>query len=202
MQYEQLNQFWQKMLIIIIPLLTLVIIFPFFMDNNPDLIQLLYWLHLPLLMIHEFEEYVFPGGFKKFFNEQTVFALDPHQKDIPLNEAMIFWINIGIWVLIIVGALIVDIAPWFGLIFIIFNGIFNGFGHIVLFQLKEKGYNPGLLSTIILLVPFTYFVIQEVQNSNIMVSGEWIVAIIGGLVVGILLPVSARIRITKYNKRN
>ena len=66
------------------------------MTINPeyDRIVILFWFHLPLLLLHEFEEYVIPGGFKKFMNSNTLFSLDKPAEDIPLSEFIIAFINI------------------------------------------------------------------------------------------------------------
>lgn len=198
MNYDSINRLWQKSLIILIPLISIILGILFYFNPNEDIIVYLYFIHLPVLMIHEFEEYVFPGGFKEFFNGKTVFAMDPVEQDVPLNEALIFWINIGVWLFIILGALLVNVVPWFGLIFILFNAIFNGFGHIFLFQIKVKGYNPGLVTTILFIVPLSIFVVLNIQNQSSFSTLDWVISIVGGLLVGALLPISAKIRSKKF----
>jgi hypothetical protein len=198
MNYDSINRLWQKSLILLIPLISIILGIVYYFNQNEDIIVYLYWIHLPILMIHEFEEYVFPGGFKEFFNKKTVFALDPVENDVPLNEPMIFWINIGVWIFIILGALLVNIVPWLGLIFILFNGLFNGFGHLFLFQIKVRGYNPGLVTTILFVVPLSVLVVLTIHNQTLFSVSDWIISIAGGIVIGALLPISAKIRIKKF----
>ncbi len=198
MNYNSINQLWQKSLIILVPLISIILGIVFYFNQDENIIVYLYWIHLPVLMIHEFEEYVFPGGFKEFFNGKTVFALNPVEKEIPLNEAMIFWINIGVWLFIILGALLVNVVPWLGLIFILFNALFNGFGHIFLFQIKVRGYNPGLVSTILFIVPLSIFVILNIQNQSLLSVSDWVISIVGGIIVGAILPISANIRTKNF----
>jgi hypothetical protein len=55
-------------------------------------------LQTPLYLLHEAEEYIFPGGFLRFFN-RDIFRM-PHD-DEPLDENFSFWVNILlIWVLL------------------------------------------------------------------------------------------------------
>ena len=122
--------------------------------KNPSVspLPLLYWLNLAILMLHEFEEYVFPGGFKEFANTKTFFSMPDSSPTKTISEKLIVSINLGIWVVMIIGALMANIAPWLGLGMIIFNFI-NIFGHLIIFQKKVKGYNPGMV-TAFLMIPF------------------------------------------------
>ncbi|MFX0012147.1 MAG: hypothetical protein ACFE9R_17675, partial [Candidatus Hermodarchaeota archaeon] len=57
----------------------------------------LYWLSLPLYMIHQFEEYVYPGGFKEELNKLLTRGVG--HREI-LTDKMGLVINIGfIWIL-------------------------------------------------------------------------------------------------------
>jgi hypothetical protein len=92
---RQFNTIWPK-IGGILALFIIVILFGYaFTESEYNVFVLLFWLHLALLMLHEFEEYVYPGGFKEFFNTRTVFALKEHQENAPLNESMIVFINLG-----------------------------------------------------------------------------------------------------------
>jgi hypothetical protein len=84
-------------------------------------------------MIHEFEEYVLPGGFKEFVNSKTLVAMVPPVENVPLNEPYMFAINICFWVWVIVGALLANIAPWVGLGPVMFQILINNFTHTFVF---------------------------------------------------------------------
>ncbi len=48
----------------------------------------------------------------------------------------------------------------------VFNAGVNCIQHSVLFQIKHEGYNPDLITTMLLLLPFSTFItIYVVQNS-------------------------------------
>ena len=50
----------------------------------------LIWLQCPFYWAHEYEEYVAPGGFLKFFN---MGPLGSTRSDKPLTKGGTFWIN-------------------------------------------------------------------------------------------------------------
>jgi len=148
--------------------------------------QFLLWLHLPLLMIHEIEEYVLsPLSFKEFFNLKTPFGskTDPNY---PLDEGYVFQVNILIaWPAIIIGAILFDIAPWVGFSMMLFEVTINNLMHTVIFQPDKPIYNPGLITNSVLLLPLgTVTFITALQFFNWY---DWVFSIIlGGVVVGLL----------------
>ena len=70
MKIQKINRFWQSANLFIAPVLLVILIY--FRDAM-TFYQFLLWLHLPLLMIHEIEEYVLsPLSFKEFFNLKQI----------------------------------------------------------------------------------------------------------------------------------
>ena len=148
------------------------------------------WLQVPLLFLHEYEEYIIcPDGFKKFVNTHTVISLNPPQKDTPLNDMMIFVINIGAWIWVIAGAVFAQSAPWVGAGFMIMQILINVITHTVIFQLKRKAYNPGLATTLGLLIPYITFVFWYIVSSNLFTPLDWVLTFLLGIGISVLLPV-------------
>jgi hypothetical protein len=146
----------------------------------------LLWLQLPIMMLHEFEEYVLPGGFKSFFNHDTVFASSAPGDNTPLSEGYVFFVNIvTVWGWAIVGALLAGIAPWVGFGLVVFNAAVNCIQHSVIFQIKHEGYNPGLITTMLLLLPFSTFITIYVIQNDVLSPLDWVLAVLLGMgVVG------------------
>ncbi|MHA1674217.1 MAG: HXXEE domain-containing protein, partial [Promethearchaeota archaeon] len=71
---------------------------------------------------------------------------------------------------------------------ILFN-VTNILGHLIIFQKKKKGYNPGMI-TAVLMIPFLIFAFKVVFEQNIMSTGEYILASIIGLISGFSLPLA------------
>jgi hypothetical protein len=135
-------------------------------------------------MIHEFEEYTWPGGFKRFVNTGTILAPDENTRDVPLNESYILFINpILIWTWAVIGAVFYT-TPWIGFGLILFQFGINNIGHTVLFQIKQKGYNPGLLTTLAVLIPYCTLVIWYVIDQHILTTTAWILSFV--LAFGVL----------------
>jgi hypothetical protein len=124
-------------------------------------------------MIHEFKEYIIPGGFKNFFNTRTIFSPDEIKEETPVSEAYIFFVNpVLIWLWAIIGAVFYTL-PWIGFSLIIFQFVINNVQHAVLFQLKHKGYNPGLFTTLFVLIPYCTLVTWYVIANNILTTSDW-----------------------------
>jgi len=183
MNIQKINRFWQSANLFIAPVLLVVLIY--FRDTM-TFYQFLLWLHLPLLMIHEIEEYVLsPLSFKEFFNLKTPFGskTDPNY---PLDEGYVFQVNILIaWPAIIIGAILFDIAPWVGFSMMLFELTINNLMHTVIFQPDKPIYNPGLITNSVLLLPLgTVTFITALQFFNWY---DWVFSIIlGGAIVGSL----------------
>ncbi|MCB0914612.1 MAG: HXXEE domain-containing protein [Actinobacteria bacterium] len=159
----------------------------------------LLWLQLPILMVHEFEEYVFPGGFKSFFNHDTVFSSENPTDNTPLSEGYVFFVNIvTVWGWAIVGALLAGIAPWVGFGLVVFNAGVNCVQHSVIFQIKHEGYNPGLFTTMLLLLPFSTFITIYVIQHDVMSPLDWVLSFVLGLgvVAGFAAITGSRRKVT------
>ncbi len=187
MNLKKFNQIWP---IVGGAFALIILVLVLILWNDSVLIQkltLLYWLNLAVLMLHEFEEYVFPGGFKHFINHKTIFAIKERPETEPINDTVIVVINLGIWFVFILAALITSTAPWLGFGMIIFN-IVNIIGHLIIFQKGTKGYNPGMI-TALLMIPFLIFSFIFVITNDFLNLGGYLAAGIMGFASGASLPI-------------
>ncbi|MBD81147.1 MAG: hypothetical protein CL840_19675 [Crocinitomicaceae bacterium] len=80
------------------------------------------WIHLPILMIHQFDEYVFPGGFKEWFN---LHFWKSNDVDFPLDWKTSAKVNVLGWIPVTLMALVG--SKWSGMfLFFPFIGIMGG----------------------------------------------------------------------------
>lgn len=160
-------------------LLTLLILF----KERMTLWMWLMALHLPILMIHEVEEYVLsPEGFKEFINKRSPLGTGS-DSDFPLDEGYIFQVNIIIaWPVIILGAALANIAPWVGMSMIWFQIIVNNLMHTIGFQKGKPTYNPGLITNCLIIVPFCVYAIY--QAYGFFRWYDWVLSLLLG--VGII----------------
>ena len=189
MKYSRLNTLWQTMGGLLAPVILMILLIQKSTDSNLNLYQWLIWLHVPLLFMHQYEEYVIsPDGFKKFVNTHTLIALNPPQADAPVNDEMIFTINMIGWIWAIAGALLARIAPWVGAGFLLLQILINCLTHPVVFQLRRKAYNPGLATTLVLLIPYITFVFWYIVSSNLFTTTDWVLTFIMDIGVSVQLP--------------
>jgi Protein of unknown function with HXXEE motif len=131
------------------------------------------WIQLIVYLLHEFEEHLWPGGFKDFIDRTAVSLLRerfPNAKipdhDFPLNDRVVFWINISfIWIAFpMFGVLAGTIDIRFGL-FLPWTGIVNAALHIVA-GLAQRAYNPGLVVSVCLNIPTGIWTLAIISDAG------------------------------------
>ncbi len=191
MNLARFNKVWPIAGGVVATIITIIILILWNQGSSASDIIFLYWLNFAVLMFHEFEEYVLPGGFKYFINHKTVIGVSDSSAKEPISDMVIIVINLGLWIIFIIAALLAKISPWLGAGMILFN-VTNILGHLIIFQKMKKGYNPGMI-TAVLMIPFLIFAFKVVYEQNIMSTGEYILASIIGLISGISLPLAGLI---------
>ena len=121
-------------------------------------IDKLLWLHLVVLLIHQFEEYVYPGGFKIFYN--TNIYNKNKVTTHPLTDNAILLVNLGIGWTVYLFAAVKGESSIFLSIGLAGITIFNGLLHTFL-ALLHRSYNPGLYSSILLFIPFGSYLLYR-----------------------------------------
>lgn len=125
-------------------------IFLFTFVKETDFVLFLLLLQTPLYMLHETEEYIFPGEFGRFFNIDILKLSTP---DKPVDENFIFNVNvILIWILLPLFGLLATQNYQYGL-WIPYFSFFAGVAHIGLSFKARKLYNPGLIISLLLNIP-------------------------------------------------
>ena len=166
--------------------------FLFVLVKDSDFVLFLLLLQTPLYMLHQAEEYIFPGGFGKFFN-MDIMKFDTPDK--PLDENFILAINIVlIWI----------ILPFFGLLaaknyvyglWIPYFSFFAGLAHIALGIKARKRYNAGLVVSLLLNIPVGAWSVLYLVNQgflpNVFLNPHFFI----GLGLNLALPV---IGLVKY----
>ena len=144
------------------------------------------WLGLLIIyMLHQIEEHLWPGGFRQFTNAHV---FKSGNDNWPVDIGGVALINIGyVWLPVSLAVLYPEALRWVGLGWIGLT-LINALTHIVS-TIRLRIYNPGLITSIVLFLPFTIFVLAlEAQRGTL--SGTDIGLIV---VAGILLhvPVAA-----------
>ncbi|MBL0061664.1 MAG: HXXEE domain-containing protein [bacterium] len=113
----------------------------------------MFWVALPALMLHQFEEYVFPGGFLPWFNKE-VFKSDNASSPINAKFAFVLNVLLGWPIYGAVGYIGLE-QMWFsmpamGLLFV------NAWFHIAL-SISSSRYSPGTFTSILIMLPLTLY---------------------------------------------
>jgi hypothetical protein len=197
MDYRKINRFWQSATLLLAPPLIVLLIW---LRPSMDPYQWLLWLHLPLLMFHEAEEYMLaPVSFKEFFNLKTQMGskTDP---DYPLDEGYVFQVNLVIaWPMVILGAILAPVIPWLGFSMIWFELLLNNIMHTIAFQGSKPSYTPGLITNSFLLLPYgTWTLLVAV---GFFTPLDWALSVLVGVIVVGILGAKTRGRLARL-KRN
>jgi Protein of unknown function with HXXEE motif len=174
---------WQKAL----PYLAVVgiIVWIALFRSDPLSERALWFGLLIVYMLHQTEEHLWPGGFRQFTNAHV---FKSGNDNWPVDIGGVALINIGyVWLPVGLAALYPEELRWVGLGWVGLT-LINALTHIVS-TIRLRIYNPGLITSIVVFLPFTIFVLAlEAQRG--MLSGAEIAMIV---VAGILLhvPVAA-----------
>lgn len=156
--------------------------------SNMTNYQILMYLCLASLFLHQLEEYRIVGTFPGMVN--TVMYNSKMPDRYPLNTNTSFIVNVVIgWTTYFLAALFAEKAIWLGIATILVS-IGNIIAHTIVFNLKGKTlYNAGLVTSLILFVPCVYFFISIVQSNNLATINDYFIGITLGLAlnyIGIL----------------
>ena len=149
-------------------LYTFILIWLYVKDANYPLF--LIWLQCSAYWLHEFEEYVCPGGFLDFFNRGP---LGSTRGDKPLTKAGSFWINIPLmYVLLPLSGIL---SHFFGIdwgLWTAYYSTLNASAHVVMFFIFGRKYNPGLVASVLVNIPLGIYMIYYFLSNGLVSTEE------------------------------
>lgn len=153
--------------------------------------QVVLWLSVASLFLHQWEEYRLAGTFPGMINAVLFKSAAPDR--YPLNTNSAFLINVGVgWTCYILAAVLAQKAVWLGVATLIVS-LGNTLAHAVLFNVKGKTfYNAGMFTALFLFVPCTVYCFFTMHREQLATTADYIVGILLGLlitVVGIVKPI-------------
>lgn len=153
-------------------------------------IQIILMASLMALLIHQFEEYVMPGGAPVIINVAT-FHETEHFLKYPGNMHSSMLVNTIAHVVYIVAIFCPDMI-WLGLATMFFN-LFQFVGHgIQMNKALKTWYNPGLASVIFLFIPIASYYIYYISVNDLATWTTWggaVVGFVAFLLGSVILPV-------------
>lgn len=156
---------------------SLLFIFLFILPQ--DFARFLIWLHVPVYLLHETEEFVYPGGFPEQMTEMFFGA--GHEVPYSLMKAG-FWINVPF---IFLGfPFVAALATVFGLgwgMYLVYFTLVAAIPHLFQAIKSRRFYNPGMAASVFLNIPVSVFTIVWFATNNLITLAEHIL----GLVVAV-----------------
>lgn len=146
-----------------------------------------YWtfrLIFPVLAIHQFEEFLLPGGFSKWANKVI---LKSKFKNYPINKKNTFFLNVFLaWPITIYFSIYPYENIWVTLGLALSVILTNSVGHIFI-AIKKRRYSPGLLSSIFFLLPLGIASIYFSIKNNLLYPSGWLIAIAIAILINIFI---------------
>lgn len=194
--YRWLKKDWAKVGFI---LSIFLLVFMFVFVRKYDFVVFLLLLQTPLYMLHETEEYIFPGGFGEYFNSKILkMKIDEN----PLDENFIFFVNIIlIWILLPVCGFLSVINYSFGL-WIPYFSFFAGIAHILLAIKAKKLYSPGLIVSLMINIPVGLWSINFLIDKGILKTYLFNPHFFIGFGLNAILPVMGVILLKNFRRKN
>jgi hypothetical protein len=120
-------------------------------------------LHLAAVGLHQFEEYVWPGGFRDFF--VSVFVAVPTAEQIVPSARALEVLNVfGFLPLFFVWGWLGRRRPWLGLA-LLFTNFGNGWFHLT-YAVTRFSYNPGVVTGTLLYLPLAVLALRHAVRAG------------------------------------
>jgi Protein of unknown function with HXXEE motif len=164
--------------------------------RDPASEQAIFAALLVIYMVHQIEEHLWPGGFRQFTNAHV---FESGRDDWPVDIGGVALVNIGyVWLPVAAAALFPQTLRWLGLGWIGLT-LVNAISHIAT-SIRFREYNPGLITSIVLFLPFTIWVLAHETARGMLSGGE--IGLV--LLLGVLLhiPVAALFVVPYLKKRS
>jgi hypothetical protein len=141
-----------------------------------DILQRLLLMNFLAILLHQFEEYGFPGGEPAIMN--MVLQPSPTPERYPLNQQSAMVTNVVASYLFYLIPVFVPTVIWLGLAPMLF-GILQVIVHGIATNVKLKAlYNPGLGAVVLLHIPLGACYIHYIQSNGLASLGDWVLSVV------------------------
>lgn len=146
--------------------------------GNLTTIQFILLLNFVVLMVHQFEEYGWPGGFPWIMNE-VIGPKSSRPDRYLLNQNSVFFINVPLaWPFYFLPVLFPNMI-WLGVSVVVLFGLGQLIFHGIVSNLKLKTfYNPGLAAVVLGHLPLGIWYLVEVYSKGPISVRDWVFAVV------------------------
>ncbi|MGI6032427.1 MAG: HXXEE domain-containing protein [Coriobacteriales bacterium] len=148
-----------------------------FLLREASTVQMLLYLSLMALPLHQFEEYQFPGGGPVVINRYFYHAPEELFRHYPGNWNSCMVVNLLSYVFYILALALPDLT-WLGTATMFFN-LYQVLCHGIQMNVQMRTwYNPGMATAMFLLLPIAIAYIVEVTSLGLVGGIEWLYAVL------------------------
>jgi hypothetical protein len=163
--------------------------------NDLTSFEILLWINLIALFIHQFEEYRYPGYFPGMVNTVLFKSAEPDRYPLNTNTSLIINVVLG-WGVYAAAIFVNTNAIWFTMVPVIVS-LGNFIAHTALFNIKGKTfYNPGMLTSILFFLPIVIYYFYYISVNNLAATSDYVI----GIILGIILNYVGIIKVIEWMK--
>ena len=139
-----------------------------------SVLQRLLLLNFVALLIHQFEEYGWPGGGPPFVNKSAIREKSERPDRYPLNQNNAMFINVVFAYPFYLIPVFFPNIIWLGLAPVVFGlGQFVGHGVVMNAKLKSL-YNPGLFAVMAGHIPIGLYYLYYICSEHLVSGWDWV----------------------------
>jgi len=144
--------------------------------HNMTILQILLLSNFVAVLLHQFEEYRFPGGFPAIANMAILRSSTPYRYPLNQNSAMITNL-LGAYGFYLIPVFFPTVI-WLGLAPMLF-GILQFVVHGIAANIRLRTiYSPGLGATVFLHVPIGIYYLYYILSTGIISVGDWVIGLV------------------------
>jgi hypothetical protein len=145
--------------------------------NELVFLQKLLILNFIVVLLHQFEEYSWPGGFPAIANIVMLSSERPDRYPLNQNSSMVA--NLIYSYGFFLPPIFFPGSIWLGLAPVLVGSIIQFISHGIYTNIKLRYfYNPGLLTNVFGHIPIAIFYIGHIQANNLVTQQDWIWAVV------------------------
>ncbi len=147
--------------------------------------QMLMWVSLISLFIHQLEEYRIVGSFPAMINKVMFHSDLPDRYPLNPQTALIINVLVG-WLVYLLAAVFAEKAIYLGIAAILIS-LGNTIAHTFVFNIKANTfYNAGMASSILLFLPISIIFFYMIITQSIAQPIDYIIGIPLGIVLNVV----------------
>ncbi|MGH2645136.1 MAG: HXXEE domain-containing protein, partial [Chitinophagaceae bacterium] len=147
--------------------------------------ELLMWLSLASLFLHQLEEYRIAGTFPGMINKVMFSSEMPDRYPLNTNTSLVINVIVG-WLFYFLAAVYGEKVIWLGMATILIS-LGNFIAHTFLFNIRGKMYyNAGMITSWLFFAPCIYFFFHIIYSNHLATPVDYYVGVSLGIALNIV----------------